>query len=190
MKKLLPIVALTVVFISMGVFLTVKSYQKHENQNSASSGGEAKQFSPQKACEIFAFGDAKKILGDQAQKSDVNTPDASSEDIEVSQCFYEQPAGDTLASIKSQKQATFIVRGAKNQNGVEGNDAVFKGSLKPTEAQDIAGYGDGAFWNPQFGQFNVYKNGNWYILSVGPATPSEKTLDDAKKLADVLIGKL
>jgi hypothetical protein len=190
MKRLLPLVVLALVIIGAVVFLSVKSDQKNDSQNSASSRSETKQFSPPTACDIFTLDDAKKILGDQAQKSDVNPPDASSEDIEVTQCFYEQPAGDTLASIKAQKQASILVRGAKTSKGAESNDAVFKGSFKPAEAQDIPNYGDGAFWNPQFGQFNIYKNGNWYILSVGPSTPSEKTLDDAKKLADALIGKL
>jgi hypothetical protein len=188
-KKFVPFAIAALVILGGAAMLILT--KKHDNHTTAvQASSDTKQFTSPQACDVFTLDDAKKILGDNAQKSDVSSSNASSPIIEVTQCLYDQPTGDTLASIKSQKQASLVVRGAKDQAGADSNNDVFKGSKKPPGVQDIGGYGDGAFWNPQFGQLNIYKNSNWYILSVGPITPTDKKIDDAKSLADVLINKL
>ncbi len=194
MKKLLPVLA-AIIILGGGVFLLTKSDKeapaKNQTNESTSTSAETQAFSPPKACEAFTLEDAKKVLGDSAEKTELpGGGGASSDDIDVSQCIYSQPGGDTLASIKTQKQASLLVRGAKTKKGADSNKDVFTGSLKPAEAQDVSGYGDVAYWNPQFGQLNVFKNGNWYIISAGVSTPAEKTLEESKALADVLISKL
>lgn len=194
MKKVLPIVVIVLILAGVGAFVMANKDSDKDvstSTQSTSAGGEAKTRQAKKACDVLTLEDAKKVLGENAEKTELPSGGAaSSDDIDVTQCIYSQPAGDTLASIKAQKQASILVRSAKTDKGGESNKEVFEGSLKPAEAQDVSGYGDGAFWNPQFGQFNVYKNDNWYIISVGSSTPSEKTLEEAKVLADLIIGKL
>ena len=189
LKKFIPFLILAVLLVAGATALVMN--KNHDNPAQAvQASSDTKKFTSLQACDVFTLDDAKKALGDTAQKSDISSPSASSDMIEVTQCLYEQPMGDTLASIKSQKQASLLVRGAKDQAGVDSNDSVFKGSNKPVGMLDVSGYGDAAFWNPQFGQLNIYKNGNWYILSVGPITPTDKKIEDAKAQADVLINKL
>lgn len=196
MKKVLPIVLIGVVLIAFGVFLAVnsKSTQKNSSDNHSHEHGDHEHdhdtFSAPKACDVFTLDDAKKVLGDTAQKPEETQPaEASSNDIDVSQCIYQQPA-DTIAAIKTQKQASLLVRGAKTKTGAESNKDYFNGTTKPQGVQEVSGYGDTAFWNPQFGQLNILKGNNWYILQVGVSTPGNRTVDEAKTLADALIAKL
>ncbi len=194
MKKLLPIIIAIVVLGAGAALLLTKSGGEGSDAQTAKPstvGTETNVFSSKKACDILTLEDAKKILGDNAELTELpGGGGATSDDIEVSQCVYSQPGGDTLASIKAQKQASILVRGAKTQDGADSNKEVFTGSLKPAGVQEVTGYGDGAFWNPQLGQFNILKNGNWYILTSGGSMPAEKTLDDAKTFASLLASKL
>lgn len=195
MKKILPVIV-GILFLGAGaiIFLAKPADKKNATTPNASptvAQTETKPFSPPKACDVLTIENARKILGDNAEKTELpGGGTASSEDIEVSQCAYTQPGSNTLESIRNQKQASILVRGAKTQKGADSNKEVFTGSLKPANVQDASGYGDAAFWNPEFGQFNILKNGNWYILSAGVSRPGEKSVDEAKTLADLLISKL
>lgn len=194
MKKNLPIVKIVagviiaVAFVAGAVVLFNKSDDTTATEGSSDS---SKRYGIPNACKLFTIEDAKKVLGASAQVSSTTPPSASNEDIEVTQCLYSQPSGDTMASIRAAKQASILVRGAKSDAGETSNRDVFYGAQKPSGVQDISGYGDAAYWNPEFGQLNVYKNGNWYILSVGGSmSVKDRKVDDAKKLADVLKDKL
>ena len=54
----------------------------------------------------------------------------------------------------------------------------------------MTGYGEQAFWNPAFGQLSILNEGNWYILAAGPINTRQRTLADAKKLADAIKDRL
>jgi hypothetical protein len=192
MKKV--IIGIAAVLFVVGGFLLVSNSSNEDKKASDGSAdtsqASTKKFSPPKACDIFTLDAAKKALGPTAQTSDnLNAPGAKSDDIEVSQCVYETPA-KSIAEIRTQKQASLLVRGAKTDVGAKSNVDVFKGDLKPADTQNVDGYGEAAFWTPQFGQLNILKNNNWYILSVGPSAPTEKKLDEAKVMADAIISKL
>ncbi len=60
------------------------------------------------------------------------------------------------------------------------------GPSKPAGVQDVSNVGDKAYWNPSFGQLNVLKNGNWYILSNGTLDKSKSTQADALKLYEAV----
>jgi hypothetical protein len=189
MNKVVPIVIGVVLLAGIGGFVVSKSNKNDSKSGSSNSSTASKEFKPPVACDLFTLDNAKSVLGATAEKPDTAAlPTASSDDIEVTQCIYQTPAND-LASIKTQKQASVLVRGAKTETGAKSNEDVFKGSLKPAGVQDVSDYGEAAFWNPQFAQLNVLKNGNWYILQVGSSTPTERTIDDAKKLASELNSK-
>jgi hypothetical protein len=140
-----------------------------------------------KACAIFTLAEAKQVLGSNA-KGGASGSNSSSTDLDVSTCSYSQTSG-TNAPVSGTKSASLLVRAPKTAAGTTSNQNQF-GPLKPADAQAVAGYGDNAYWDPQFGQLDILKNNTWYILSNGPITPSERTPDQAKALADLLINKM
>jgi hypothetical protein len=141
-----------------------------------------------KACDIFTLADAKQLLGDTA-KGGQSTTDASSQDLTVTTCTYTQSSAGSSLPVGSTNSASLLVRAPKSQKGITGNANEF-GQLRPRSVQDVSGYGDGAYWDIEHGQLNILKNNNWYILSYGPVTPADRTLDQTRQLADILITKL
>lgn len=192
MKKLLPFILLLVLIIGgVGVWQLTKKDSKSSNDGSTAVDTSSKvdqNFKGVDACTVFTIEEAQKVLGITAKKGDTKAGDVSNDQVSVSTCSYSTPLADG-ASVSSIKTATLLARSAKNSEGAKGNKSQF-GTGMPAGAQKVDGYGNDAFWNPAFGQLNIMKNNNWYILSSGSPKVSDKTLDDAKKLADVIIDKL
>jgi hypothetical protein len=175
----------------IGIFLAADNSQNHNSAKKTNKQIAASQPAPKpqakSACSIFTLADAKQVLGDTAKGGSANEQN-SSEDLTVTSCSYTQDSG-TNAPVSSGKTAGLLVRAPKTSTAATSNDNQF-GPLKPTGAQDVSGYGDSAYWDPQYGQLNILKNNTWYILSNGPVTPASRTLDEAKQLADILISKM
>jgi hypothetical protein len=159
-----------------------KAAQDNSSDNSAAAACPGRE-----ACKIFSLADAKQVLGDSA-KGGNSGPAVSSEDMSVSACSYTQDSGSN-APVSTSKAASLKVSATKSGAGITSNQNQF-GPAKPSGAQQVTGYGDDAFWDAQYGQLNILKNNRWYILSSGPITPADRTLDQAKQLADLLIDKM
>jgi hypothetical protein len=166
----------------------VKSSKSHDDKASDTTASTAKKPPAAKsACDIFTLADAKLLLGSTA-KGGENGMAASTNDLAVSTCTYTQDTGSS-ASVSSNKSATLLVRSPKTDKGAASNQNEF-GALEPAGVQNVSNYGDSAYWDAEHGQLNILKNKTWYILSYGPVTPADRTLDQAKQLADILINKL
>lgn len=134
------------------------------------------------ACEIFTLESAKQVLGEAAAPSQASIPPATSDDIKVSSCYY----GDESSSSASDRNiAGILVRAPLTETGIESNKQAFSGT-RPESAQPVSGYGQDAFWNTEAHQLNVLKDNNWIIISNGKSKIENNTLEDAKKVADVL----
>ena len=184
----------TIIAIGLvGLLLFLSSHtliNNNDKENAPAASQQTTQITSVSACELFSIDDARQVLGESAEKpEDLAGADASSDDMEVTQCLYEVPPAEA-GSADEQKQASLLARSAKTDSGARSNEEVFSGAAKPANVEDVSGYGDAAFWNPEFGQLNILKGSNWYILQVGGSVPSERTLDEAKQLADVLISSL
>jgi hypothetical protein len=145
-------------------------------------------YTKKRACAIFTLADAKQILGNNA-KGGASNGNTSSDDLAVSTCAYTQDSGSNNVPVTAGKSASLLVRSPKSAAGITSNQAQF-GPAKPADAQAVAGYGDSAYWDPQYGQLDILKNNTWYILSNGPTTPSARSLDQAKLLADIIIDRM
>jgi hypothetical protein len=184
--------AILVVVAAGGIFVAMDNSNDHSGKSTSASSSSAgspsnQAFKPKQACSVFSLADAKQVLGDSA-KGGETTASSSSDDLEVSTCSYTQDSGSNVP-VSAGKSASLLVRAPKTGAGITSNENQF-GSLKPADSQHVAGYGDNAYWDPQYGQLNVLKHNAWYILSNGPITPSDRTLDQAKQLADILIDKM
>lgn len=189
-KSVVAASVVVVVFVAGGFLLLGTSSTQNKEGSSQESGKQNSARQILVACDVMSLDDARRAIGDDAEKpADASTANASSDDIEVTQCLYQTPAGD-VASIKNQKQASLLTRSAKTDTGAESNQQVFEGGARPPGVQTVEGYGESAFWNPEFGQLNILQNDNWHVVQVGGSVPSDRTLDDAKKLADAVLADL
>lgn len=172
------------------IILAAMHSRRHDNTVAPASPSTAQQTANHKsksACQIFTLADAKKVLGPGA-KGGPPVSSNSSKDLAVSACTYTSGASGN-APMAGIKNASLLVQTPKNDQGIKANQKQF-GTDKPADAVDVSGYGQQAYWDPQYGQLNILKNNKWYIVSNGPVTPADRTLDQAKNMADLLINKL
>lgn len=170
------------------IVIATKDSKSHKDDSSSDSAvPSATKTVAKQACQVFTLADAKQLLGDNA-KGGQNPEPTSSNDLKVTTCTYTQDQGAN-APVASRKSATLLVRVPLTTKGATSNQNEF-GPLKPTGVQEVAGYGDSAYWDAEHGQLNILKNNNWYILSFGPSTPGDRTLDQAKQMADQIVTKL
>lgn len=180
--------AVLVIAATAAILIAMGSSKNHTDKKPAASNSELKpKLAVKQACTIFTLADAKQVLGDSAKGGETGTS-TSSDALAVSTCSYTQQIGSNTP-VSSSKSASLLVRAPKNSAGVTSNQNQFS-VLKPAGTQSVSGYGDNAYWDGQFGQLNILKNNTWYIVSNGPITPTARTLDQAKQLADLLINKM
>jgi hypothetical protein len=185
LKKLIEIVfaVLVVVLIALTAFYYI------DNKNNSKSSTTAKT----DPCAFFTLEDAKSILGNNSQEGGVaplSPPSAN--DFSTITCVYTQkldPKGKA-SSAQTPKSVSVVARSPKTDLGKTLVQFIFTGG-KPKEAQTVSGYSEKAYWDPTMGALNILKNGKWITLSNGVTAPaSSRTLDDAKKLANIVIQKL
>lgn len=200
MNKLILAIIAGIVVVGGGVFLVTRGDDGKTATVTNTSTGQSQTVQTGNdaivavdACDVLTESAAKQVLGDAATKGDTAAGSAASADVSVSNCVYTAKSvtsGSALAQAQSTNAAGLLVRAAKSQTGAESNKAQF-GSAKPSGVEDVSGYGDKAYWNPQYGQLNILKGGNWYIVShYTGLSPSKGTLDQAKQLADAIKNNL
>lgn len=187
MKKVVLIIVAAVVIVGGGVGIALKM---QSNEKSGSTVAKS-EFTPPKACDILSEKEAAKVVGGAVEQvqAPASTSSMVNPNVELTQCQFNQSTNGKAPDLQTQKQVTLTVHGAKTKAGGETNAAVF-GANRPKNVVEVKGYGEMAFWKPDFGQLNIYRNRNWYVISVGTIDPKGKTLDDAKKLADSIATKL
>lgn len=183
MKKVLPVVLILAIIAATS--LGASLLKPNKVQPPKKSAELAEQLV--KACDMMSAEDAKTVLGPEIEPADgSDAASASSDDIAVSRCVFAQKIGAAVTPA-NQKQASLLVRTPRSDTGKQANRDVFTGSAKPANVEQVNGFGESAFWNPEFGQLNVLKNDAWYIVEAGPSVPTERKSDDAKALARALL---
>lgn len=200
MNKTIAILIGAVIVIGGAAFVITRGSDNNSVKVINSSTGKSQEIKTDSsalvsvdACEVLTDSVAKQILGENAQKGDTQSGNASSSDVSVSNCVYTVKTvttGSVLEQARSTEAVGVLARAAKSQTGADSNKSQFA-SAKPSGVQDVSGYGDKAFWNPKFGQLNILKANNWYIVShYKGLNATEGTLDQAKQLADAINGNL
>jgi len=158
-----PIVLLGLIALIIATAMGFQTYQKHRSGDS--------RFKIVQACDLLTPEIARKIGGQQMVAAP-QIKEVKTDSTMTTFCVYR--AGN--------KSVSLAVRSPLNQKGLDYNNEAFKNPA--LGGQTVAGYGDKAFWSPTFAQFNVLKNGRWYIFSNGVNIPSQRSANDAQKLAD------
>ena len=131
------------------------------------------------ACEIFTQDDAEKALGTTAASEPVN-PKVKRPKV-IANCTY--------TGFKDGKP---VAASAQFRFGKTDADAqrAFDDARMHFQTKPMLISGTEAFWSAKTGQMNMRKGRAWLTLSVGPPKLSERDLNDAKKLAEILAKKL
>jgi hypothetical protein len=186
-KRLKYLLAVGLVIVAIGGLIIARQTSKNNQTTVPTSSNTASQTkSSGRACTAFTLADAKQLLGSSASGGRSNS-DTSSKDLAVSICVYNPNNGTAAAA--SVKTASLLVRSPSTEAGAKSNQQQFS-NLKPVDSQDVAGYGQDAYWDPQYGQLNILKNNTWYILTYGSPIPADRTLDQTKQMADIIIAKI
>jgi hypothetical protein len=190
MRKLaLYLLAVILIAAAAGAaYAATKNTKNHDDDGQIAPTTNAKKNpAVRSACDIFTLADAKELLGDSV-KGGEKTSESTSKDVNVSVCAYTQDHGANVP-VSGRKSATLEARIPLTSGGAASNQNQF-GPLKPVDVEAVTGYGDNAYWDQVHGQLNILKGNNWYILSAGASSPSDRTLEQAKQLADILEPKL
>lgn len=187
MNKKLIITIAVVIIVAGGAITAWSLLGKKDASTDANSSQPAFSAKIIDACKVLKPEIATHYLGETPETSDTPSVEASSDDVNVSNCAYSTKF--IVGQPASLRSASLLARSAKTQDGVDSNKNAFT-NQRPAGAETVAGYGNDAFWNPSMGQLNILKNNNWYIVQAGGTSPTNRTVADAKKLADLVIGDL
>lgn len=131
------------------------------------------------ACAVFTQDDAEKVLATQATGEAAN-PKAKRPRV-VTSCTYTASAnGKPLAAT-----AQFKVSRNNDEAARAFDEARLQLQTKPMLIS-----GAEAFWAGKAGQMHVRKGKIWMTLTVGSTKVNERDIDQARKLAEVLVKKL
>ena len=131
------------------------------------------------ACAVFTQDDAEKALGTQAAGEPAN-PKVKRPKVVTSCTYTGSKDGKAVAA-----SAQFKVSRNNDEAARQFEDARLQFQTKPMLIS-----GAEAFWAGKTGQMHVRKGKTWVTLSVGPAKVNEREIDQAKKLAEILVKKL
>lgn len=131
------------------------------------------------ACNTFTAADAEAAMGTAAAAEPVN-PKAKRPKV-VLGCTYNGFKDNK--PVAASAQFRFARNDAEAQKGFD--DARLQFQTKPLYIS-----GAEAFWSAKTGQLNIRKGRAWVAIAVGPAKPSERDIEQAKKLAEILVKKL
>ena len=131
------------------------------------------------ACVFFTPEDAEKVLGAAAAPEPVN-PKVKRPKF-VPHCTYS--ASKDGKNVAASAQFKFSRTDAEAQRAFD--DMRLQLQTKPMLISDAE-----AFWSAKTGQMYVRKGRTAMTIAVGPAKLSERDIDQAKKLAELLVKKL
>ena len=130
------------------------------------------------ACAVFTQEDAEKALGAAAVGEQAN---AKKRPRVVTQCSY--------SGVRDGKPVTASAQFKVLRNNEEAQRA-FEDARLQHQTKPLLLSGAEAFWAGKSGVMHVRKGKAWVTLTVGTAETSKRDVNDARKLAEILVRKL
>jgi hypothetical protein len=131
------------------------------------------------ACEIFTVEDAQKVLGKDAAPEPVN-PKMKRPKV-IPSCTY-------LATRDNVKvAATALFKWGKTN---EDTQRTFEDARMQFQTKPMLIEGAQAFWAGKQGEMMLRKGRTWITISVGPAMPTQRDLNETRRLAEILVKKM
>ena len=131
------------------------------------------------ACTVFTQADAEAAMGVAAAGEPVNPK-------------VRRPKVVTACTYNGFKDSKPVAAKAEFKFGRTEADAsrAFDDARLQFQTKPMFISGAEAFWSAKTGQMNVRKGRTWIAVSVGGAKPTEREMEPAKKLAEILVKKL
>lgn len=187
MKKYFPLVLVALVCVSIATSCGSSKKSASSATKDVKTGKAA--IVNVDACDVLTSDIAKQILGDTAVKGETSAGNVSNENISVTNCVYTAEIDPNALKFNNTNGVSVLARSAKSDTGATENKANFDSDKLPAGTQNVSGVGDKAFFNPKFGQLNVLKGGNYYIVTNYKGKILDATLEDDKALAELLTFK-
>jgi hypothetical protein len=131
------------------------------------------------ACEVFTAADAEAVLGTQVAPEPVN-PKVKRPKV-IPTCSY--------SAFKEGKPVEARVQFRFGKTNEEAQRAFEEHRLQ-VQTKPMLTSGAEMFWSGKTGQMNLRKGRTWAQVTVGPQKPSERDIDQAKKLSEVIARKM
>ncbi len=131
------------------------------------------------ACEIFTVEDAQKILGADAAAEPVN-PKVKRPKVIPSCTYHATRDGKPVA-------ATALFKWGKTN---EDTQRAFEDARMQFQTKPMLIEGAQAFWAGKQGEMMLRKGRTWITISVGPAMPTQRDLNETRRLAEILVKKM
>lgn len=182
---LIGIIAGIVVIVGTIAFTVLGSRNTSPVENAPTTTATADvRLVPVRACELLTLDEAKSLLGSNASESG-NTNAITSGDISVDTCSYINNA----RAASDIRIVSLMARSALTDVGLESNLSAFdsNGTANPANAKTITGYGDKAYWDPTTKQLAILQGNTWLSIVYGGTDPAKNTLDDAKRVAELVV---
>lgn len=132
------------------------------------------------ACNVFTPEDAEAALGVAASGEPVNPKVKRPKVIPV--CTYN--------GFKEGKPVAATVQFRFGKTDADAKGAFDDESMKIRTKPLLISGTEAAYWSAKTGQMHVRKGRTWLTVTVGPPKLSERDMDDARKLAEILVKKL
>ncbi|APV50060.1 hypothetical protein BWI17_10400 [Betaproteobacteria bacterium GR16-43] len=134
---------------------------------------------PFDACDIFTQKDAEAALGTAAQPETFN-PKVKRPKV-ITKCTY--------TGFKEGKPVSALVEFRFGRTEGDTKSAFGEHRLQ-VQTKPMMMSGAEAFWSAKTGQMNLRKERTWVQISVGPAKVTDRDPDQARKVAELLLGKI
>jgi hypothetical protein len=131
------------------------------------------------ACDVFTSDDAEKALGTTAAAEPVN-PKVKKPKV-ILTCTY--------TGFKDSKPVAASVQFRFGRTNEDAQHA-FDEARMQFQTKPLLISGAESFWSSKTGQLNLRKGRTWITISVGSPKLNERDLNDAKKLAEILVKKM
>jgi len=131
------------------------------------------------ACEIFTVEDAQKILGADAAAEPVN-PKVKRPKV-IPSCTYHATRDNVKVA------ATALFKWGKTN---EDTQRAFEDARMQFQTKPMLIEGAQAFWAGKQGEMMLRKGRTWITISVGPAMPTQRDLNETRRLAEILVKKM
>lgn len=197
LNKKLALKAIAILLVVGAVAGSVVLLGENDKRTDTSVSTDAGSHNTSGACELFSLDDAKEILGDEVMQSVPEEPQHESSAVAVTACGYSAHSVVDHATVVN--SASLTVLSPLSEDGATANQVQVASIAE--NATEVEGY-DQAYWVESSSELIVLKNSTLLIISTSKVTspqdslttegiePTPGNLDEAKKVADLVLPKL
>jgi hypothetical protein len=186
-KKIILICIAAIISLTTIAAATIYSLNREENTDKPETRSNSIEYKSIAACDLLTLDEAKTLLGANAVQTLREGPDSGVNES-MSQCSYSNNETD----LALMRVIHISARSPLTRDGINGNTSAFESTNGSTPAagdEVVEGYGDKARWDTSTHQLAILKDNTWLRISYGGSNQTTNTIEDAKKVADIILSK-